>query len=68
VILPRLTIPDPLYGALWAARAGRTVPEVIVVTLEDHFLGRVARKVVSPVPSRPLLEWVTVVDSEVSRV
>ncbi len=61
--LPRLSIPDPLYHALWTTRAGRTVPEVIVITLQDRFLPKVHAKSVNPVPSRPLLEWVTVVDS-----
>jgi len=71
-----LTITDPDYRALWdeAQSTGRPVPAIIAKAVHRYVHG-VSNPVNQDrgnlsafstiVPSRPLLEWVTVVDPEV---
>lgn len=67
--LPRLTLPDDAYNLAWKNRKpGETIPEVITWALHFAFDPELKPVVRVPlprhrVPVRPLLEWVTVIDS-----
>ena|GEM_PF-4500392 len=71
MILPRLTLPDDAYGLAWRNRKpDESVPSVIARALHIAFdpnqrpvdRSKPVSTRITP-PSRPLLEWVTVVNS-----